>query len=572
MSSDQPVERLDATLARWVERLLGADDRPWDHGPAAPGAAWGIVSGGRLVRAGGAGVHVWPDGEPPTAGTVFRIASMTKSFTAAAVLQLRDRGLIDLDQPVLRHVPEAIGLAGLGRAGRGPSIDGLLRMAGGLAEDDPLGDRLQGLSAAGFDAMLAQTAVPATAGAFEYSNLGYAVLGRLIERVGGSPFATAIGAGLLRPLGLSSTTWTAPPGMAGGYVWRDAWQLEPVDPPGAFGAMGGLFSTVADLAVWVAHLSSGDPGGGLAVASRADLAMPRTRRPPLRLHDAVGPIPAWYGYGLNVAESPTAGPLVWHSGGYPGFGSCMAWAPEHDLGAILLMNGRYAPASRALLAALHHAVEHRGVGGRRPTAPAGPGGRSDDGECAAHPGFAELQQAVSERLEALPGDLPMALNIELDEPWEQRRVAWAHAREVLGLTPAVTATRLDTPLRGTWTLAGASGTARVTMMLGPVEPLQIQSLDLDVAVRPGEAMVVAGRALVAVWDALAAGQAADRLGTVWSALDQVAVARRVGEPVAEAGDGRRWTRWRVPTTDGDVQVTLVLDDAGRPVTLQAVPA
>ena len=145
---------------------------------SVPGVAFGIVHDGVLVHSGGYGVAT-VGGPAPRADTVFRIASMTKSFTAAAVLLLRDEGRLRLDDPVADHLPVA---RALDHDGMAPvTIRDLLTMGGGLATDDPWGDRQESLPLDQFDALVAGGFSvcwpPRTT--FEYSNTGYALLGRV---------------------------------------------------------------------------------------------------------------------------------------------------------------------------------------------------------------------------------------------------------------------------------------------------------------------------------------------------------------------------------------------------------
>ena len=134
-------------MDRLREDTLAAIDAVFDRFSAravVPGFAWGIVADGALVHAGGSGTRRVGEDLRPDDDSVFRIASMTKSFTAATVLLLRDDGLLGLDDPVPRHVPD-VDL-------RGPTADAppitirhLLTMSAGLPTDDPWGDRQQGL-------------------------------------------------------------------------------------------------------------------------------------------------------------------------------------------------------------------------------------------------------------------------------------------------------------------------------------------------------------------------------------------------------------------------------------------
>ena len=153
----------------------------------APGVAYGLVAGRALVHTGGFGQR-WLGGPAPDADTVFRIASMTKSFTAAAVLALRDDGTLRLDDPVAGLVPELRGMRQVSADAPEITVRQLLTMTAGFPTDDPWGDRQQGLPLAEFAELLRrgvrQAWAPGTC--FEYSNLGYALLGRAVAAAAGT--------------------------------------------------------------------------------------------------------------------------------------------------------------------------------------------------------------------------------------------------------------------------------------------------------------------------------------------------------------------------------------------------
>ena len=157
------------------------------------GVAWGLVRGGEILAAGGSGQSHLEDGKPaegsvtPGPDSVSRIASMTKSFTAATILALRDEGKLRLDDPVAQHVPEA---AQIGRASEdSPEITlrHLLTMSAGFVTDNPWGDRQESMTPEEFAEVLkgglSFVAEPGTG--FEYSNTGYVLLGRVIGNVTG---------------------------------------------------------------------------------------------------------------------------------------------------------------------------------------------------------------------------------------------------------------------------------------------------------------------------------------------------------------------------------------------------
>ena len=186
-----------------------------------PGLAYGIVAGGELVHAAGLGErHL--GGPPPDAGTIFRIASMTKSFTASAILTLRDDGLLKLEDLAEEYVPELRGWPLVSPDSARISIRHLLTMTAGFPTDDPWGDRQQGLPLEDFGHFLAKgvsfNGAPGTR--FEYSNLGYAILGRVITAVTGMAYPDYVRHRLLNPLGMTRTGYEAEefevPQQAGG--------------------------------------------------------------------------------------------------------------------------------------------------------------------------------------------------------------------------------------------------------------------------------------------------------------------------------------------------------------------
>src|SRR4030095_17197651 len=171
-----------------------------------PGMVWGVVRGGRLVHVKGAGIQDIEAKRPVTPETLFRIASMTKAFTALSILKLRDEGKLALDAPVETDV------RGL-RGWKYPTDDSpkirvraLLTHTAGFVTDDPWGDRQTPLSESEFTRLL-RDGVPFTqppAMAMEYSNLGYALLGRIVANVSGQPYKDFVQGLLLTPLGMAA--------------------------------------------------------------------------------------------------------------------------------------------------------------------------------------------------------------------------------------------------------------------------------------------------------------------------------------------------------------------------------
>jgi CubicO group peptidase (beta-lactamase class C family) len=315
-----------------------------------PSLAWGLVDGGELRLA-------------REEDAVYRIASMTKSFTCAAILMLRDEGRLALDDPIALHAPELAHLRGTTGDAPPITIRHLMTMSGGLATDDPWADRHLDVTDAVLDRWLAQGAgfAEAPGTAFEYSNLGFGLLGRVVRHLTGGSLQKLVTDRLLGPLGMTRTTWTAPPEAITGYRRRgDELVPEPPLGEGPTAPMGGLFTTVADLARWIAFLADAFPprdGPDLAPLSRAsrrEMQQAQRAFPPrtVSARDGRGrQVAGGYGYGLNVTWLEPIGWMVDHSGGLPGFGSNMRWT-RGGLGLVALANLTYARMADATAAAL----------------------------------------------------------------------------------------------------------------------------------------------------------------------------------------------------------------------------
>ncbi|RDV02567.1 class A beta-lactamase-related serine hydrolase [Sphingorhabdus pulchriflava] len=328
---------------------LDADFAKWMAEAHVPGLVWGIVKDGRLVHVRAMGVQTVEDNVPVTPETAFRIASMTKAFTGYSILTLRDEGRLRLDDPVSKYVPETKGWA------KGITVGDLLHHTAGFVTDDPWGDRQQPLPEAEFSKML-KAGVPFSTSSgtrYEYSNFGYATLGRIVSNVSKQDYAKRVKATVLKPLSMTSTRYEVrdvPAGkLAMGYRWEnDAWSREPMMPHGAFGAMGGLVTTGQDYAKWIGYLLSAWPAkDGEAQSAKTIRAMQygggllHARRRPGKEGDNCR-LSAIYGAGLVQANDCVLGNVLFHGGGFPGYGSHMLLLPETGVGVFALTNRTYA--------------------------------------------------------------------------------------------------------------------------------------------------------------------------------------------------------------------------------------
>jgi CubicO group peptidase (beta-lactamase class C family) len=460
----------------------------------APGLAYGVVRDGVLVHDGSRGVDR-VGGAAPDSMSVFRIASMSKSFVAATVLSLRDEGRLALDAPVGTYVPELDGLTGPTSDSRLPTLRDLLTMSAGFITDDPYADRHESMSVDGFTDLLRDGFVfDETPGVrYDYSNLGYAILGRVISNVCGTPFQDAVTERVIRPLGLMSTGFRlddVPAGrLALGHVRRDGrWEVEPTSSTGEFASIGGLFSTVADLARWVSMLCGAfparddhDPGVPLSRASLREMQQGHRFVSAVRGVPDDGELPGevvLYGFGLQVTVHPRFGAIVWHSGGYPGYGSVMLWHPSSGTGLVTLANGRYGGPYRAAFTALASLLEAADAPARvaRPSSAALAAGRRAD--------------ALLDSWDDAVADELFAPNVDGDIPRARRRAEVAAAVAAVG---GLEGPSYDVSTHGAshlqWWRRGPRGRVRVEIVLTPDRVQRLQTFDVRASVEPSRRLV-----------------------------------------------------------------------------------
>ncbi|WP_257666034.1 serine hydrolase domain-containing protein [Parapedobacter tibetensis] len=325
----------------------------------SPGLAYAVVYRGDVVHMGTFGHTDIQQQFPVTPHSVFRIASMTKSFVAAAILQLRDAGQLRLDDPVTQYIPELGNQWLLTTDAPEISIRHLLTHSAGFPEDNPWGDRQLEISDEKFKALIQQgfTFSNAPGMGYEYSNTGYALLGEVIKRITGQRYDAYINTNLLQPLGMANTHWehTEVPDslLAKGYRWvNDQWVAQPMLHDGAYGAMGGLMSSLEDFAKYTMlfldawPVRDGADNGPLKRSSLREMQQPWTFNSlsmgAVANNDSC-PIVSAYGYGLRWTRDCTKVTTVGHSGGLPGFGSNWIILPDYGLGVICFSNVTYAP-------------------------------------------------------------------------------------------------------------------------------------------------------------------------------------------------------------------------------------
>ncbi len=502
--------RAQPAVPEEIARALPEIDRQfadWMLDARVPGLVYGIVADGRLVHVRGLGVQDLDSRRPVTADSLFRIASMSKAFTALALLDLRDKGAVRLDAPAATYVPEMQGWALASPDSEPITVQDLLHHVAGFVTDDPWGDRQTPMPEAEFTKLLA-AGVPftrATATAYEYSNLGYATLGRIITNVSGRNFADTIEATVLKPLGMTSSGYdvfaTPQAKRALGYRWENGrWLREPEMGPGAFGAMGGLQTSANDYARYVAWLLSAWPAGSAgstktpagsagkltepAGSERTTFSGPlkrstvrelargngfaQSRTRPGKTGATACRVAATYGGGMISGQDCDLGFVLFHGGGYPGYGSHILLLPDAGVGIFAFANRTYAPATAAVWDA---ALVLQRAGALKP---------------AAIPTSAALAEAykAAGRIYAAGSLQPemrfVAMNMTMD------RSAEGWAADLARMKGETGACATDSPVRPTGALSGtfswrcATGRISGQILLAPTTTPQIQALRLSV--------------------------------------------------------------------------------------------
>lgn len=316
----------------------------------------------------------------PDPTSAYRVASLTKPMVALAVLALAEAGELDVDRAVSTWVPDAPAPAA--------TVAQFLAHTSGLPAE-PAGPWWERAGGPSWEALVAPRTAPLfPAGTrFHYSNLGYGVLGRLLEVVSGQAWNVALDDLVLRPLGLTTTSRTPPAGAATGvavHPTADLVHAEPVPDYRAMGAAGELWSTPSDLVRLGSALAGLTPG----VLGPAGLAR---MVGPVAFADVVDE-PWVTGYGLGVQVTNESGRRrLGHPGSVPGFTADLRWEP--GTGVVVAVCGNSTTPFGGAVPLLEVALDlagRRRPGERRPggatpgaaAAPAGDTGAVGDPEVA----------------------------------------------------------------------------------------------------------------------------------------------------------------------------------------------
>ena len=302
-----------------------------------------------VFRAGGA---VWQEaigiadasGESATAEHQYRIGSITKTFTAVCVMQLRDEGLLHLDEQLRAYLPEVP---------PGPTVRYALSHLSGLQREPP-GDIWESMRPPSREELLAgledAEQVLGPGDRWHYSNLAFGLLGEIVARRRDASFRQVLQAHVLEPLGLGRTTFAPAAPTARGYFvepYSDGLRPEPdVEMTETTAALGQLWSTTGDLSRWGAFLADGN-----------DAVLPRTTLDEMALVQTMVDQRGWtlaWGLGLELYRS---GDRVYagHGGAMPGFLAGLCVCRAERVGAVVLTNSSAGPKPESLAVELANA-------------------------------------------------------------------------------------------------------------------------------------------------------------------------------------------------------------------------
>jgi len=323
----------------------------------ATGAALGIVLDGEVVYARGFGVRDVESKAPVDADTLFRIGSVSKTITALAVMRLRDQGKLFLDAPAATYLPALRASAAPTKDSPPLTVRHLLSMTSGLPYDDEWGAVTFGYSDAELSRFLERglSFAGPPGERYRYSNLGFALLGKIVEHVSGKSFSEYVASEVFAPLGMKSSgyvTGNLPTNrlVTGYFREGERFVPEPIPSDGVFAPAGGVYTSVNDLARYAAFQLAAYP-------PRDDPETGVVRRSTLREMHSGGAWARWtddtpvlkrapdggsllsaisYGLGWVVNTTCMFETMVQHGGFEPGYFTTIRLVPRHGLAIVMM--------------------------------------------------------------------------------------------------------------------------------------------------------------------------------------------------------------------------------------------
>ncbi len=444
-----------------------------------PGFVYGLVVDGKLVHSGNVGYINIAEKIPADNYSEFRIASMTKSFTAMAILKLRDDGKLKLDDPVSLYIPELTAQKYLTNDAPPITIRHLLTHTAGFPEDNPWGDRQLATPDDDLIQMIGNglsfSSVPGLN--FEYSNLGFTLLGRIISKVSGTTYESYITENILLPLGMTHTCFEfnkiPADRLAHGYRWLNKqWVEQPMLHDGAYRSMGGMLTSTDDFSKYVIlHLSALPPRndvetGPVKRSSVREMQQPASGITLNKRYRYPGgrecPLISAYAYGLRWIRDCEGRVMVGHGGGLPGFGSNWIVLPDYNIGIFSFSNLTYAPTQSINLLVLDTLISMAKLQPRR------------------LPVSAILDQRKNELISILPGwKIPagthlFADNFFMDYFLDSLRIESERIFKSAGKIIKIQELIPENNLRGTFIMEGIKSDIEIYFTLTPENPPLIQ--------------------------------------------------------------------------------------------------
>ena len=478
-----PPRFTDTNRVKKLESAMPAVDslfRAYATENKITGMVWGVVIDGRLAHVQSFGVQDRGSKSPVTPDTAFRIASMTKSFTALAILKLRDEGKLSLEDPVAKWIPEFSRMELPTRDTPPLRLRQLMSHSAGFPEDNPWGDQQLSATDARLDEWLRKgipfSTPPGTR--YEYSNYAFGLLGRVVTRASGMPYEKYLRQEILAKLHLDGSTFefsdVPPARRAVGYRLKPdgTYGEEPPLPHGVFGSMGGLLTTATDMGKYVAfHLSAWPPrddseAGPVLRASVREMAHLWTPSN-LTARSTNGLLQAsqtGYGFGLRVTSDCRFEHIVAHGGGLPGFGSYMAWLPDYGVGMFAMATQTYSGPSEPISHAWDAMLKTGGLRKRElpPT---------------------KLQSQMRDhifnlwkRWDDTEVKQIASMNLLLDAPAEQRQAEIRQLKAEVGECTAASPVMPENWLRGQFNMTCGKSTVGVFFTMAPTQPPMVQHL------------------------------------------------------------------------------------------------
>ena len=367
---DPAIAAVIPSLSNRVRQIMASQ--------GVPGVALGIVSDQELAWCGGFGYADLGAARAMDENTLTGVASISKTFTALAIMQLRDLGKLRLDDPVVQHLPEFKAVTSRVCDPAQTTIRQLLTHRSGLVGESPTGHwnhlKFPAMSEI-LEALPRVEVVIDPLSAFKYCNLAFSLLGEIVTRRSGRPYAEYVTAEILSPLGMTSSGFeinnATRARTATGYLaerYQDVPEVSPDPPTNGYQAAAGLRTCVVDLAKWVAlQFRSGDQprSGAQVLAGRSISEMHR-----------VGFVEPDFkaGYALTWMAARIGENVYHHHGGsVPGFLSMVAFNKPARAGVVVLTNKQGNNASATIaFEALEMIVAQRARENRTEASPPAP--------------------------------------------------------------------------------------------------------------------------------------------------------------------------------------------------------